>query len=41
MKIRKDQPIVVEDGNWSRPNHIIERNIKATEKGKTKRKALK
>ncbi|MBE7443494.1 MAG: hypothetical protein HS119_13685 [Flavobacteriales bacterium] len=42
VKIRKDQaPVVAEEEKWSRPGHVIERNVKATEKGKEARKALK
>ena len=43
VKIRKDQPILetVSEEKWSRPGHVIERNVKATEKGKEIRKVLK
>ena len=49
VKIRKDQPVLLQaqdDNNidvekWSRPGHIIERNVQATEKGKEARKVLK
>jgi biotin synthase len=49
VKIRKDQPVLrqAQDDNnidvekWSRPGHVIERNIKATEKGKEIRKTIK
>ncbi|HRP59386.1 MAG TPA: biotin synthase, partial [Vicingus sp.] len=42
VKIRKDQPpVVAEEEKWSRPGHVIERNVKATEKGKEARKAIK
>ncbi len=40
VKIRKDQA-VAEDEKWSRPGHVIERNVQATEKGKEARKILK
>lgn len=43
VKIRKDQPVLetVADEKWSRPGHVIERNVKATEKGKELRKSIK
>lgn len=41
VKIRKDVSVVVENEKWSRPGHVIERNVKATEKGKELRKTLK
>ncbi|MBI2279543.1 MAG: biotin synthase BioB [Bacteroidetes bacterium] len=49
VKIRKDQPVLrqAQDDNnidfekWSRPGHVIERNVQATEKGKEARKVLK
>jgi len=41
-KVRLSKPVSTEeDAKWSRPGHIIERNIVATEKGKTVRKELK
>ena len=41
VKIRKDKPVTETDEKWSRPGHVIERNIEATEKGKAARRALK
>lgn len=40
VKIRKEV-VAVNDEKWSRPGHIIERNVEATTKGKEARKALK
>lgn len=41
VEIRKGKPIVYKDEKWSRPGHIIERNVEATEKGKAARRELK
>jgi biotin synthase len=41
FKIRKSLLENVENMKWSRPGHIIERNLKATEKAKELRKELK
>ena len=42
VKIRKKQEEITEDNEkWSRPGHVIERNIAATEKGKAARRELK
>lgn len=41
VKIRKDITVAPEEEKWSRPGHTIERNVKATEKGKAARRALK
>lgn len=40
VKIRKKE-IANEEEKWSRPGHVIERNVVATEKGKAARRALK
>jgi len=41
IKIRKQTTTSTEDEKWSRPGHVIDRNVEATQKGKAARKAIK